>query len=276
VTALLGETSLDRGVDAISSIKIKIRRFELDSGEILDREDRIAADAAICIFINGELFRTLLASPVMIEELVVGHLLGEGIIESTDELVSVEVLPLKVYVELREEVDLKRLTMGKVDLITTACGAAVSPSKLRGLGLSAASMKGTIGAEGIWLMARELNLRSGTYKKTGGTHSAMLFSLEGDPLYFSEDVGRHNAVDKVVGAGVIGGLDFRSCVLVSSGRLSGEIVLKATRMGIPVIASVSGPLESGIRIAESAGITLVGFIRGRRFNVYSHKDRIVF
>ena len=259
----------------MSSIEVKVRRFELDSGGFQERDDRIAADAAICIFINGEFFRTLLASPVMIEELVVGHLRGEGVIEARDELVSVEVSPLKVYVVLRGEVDLERLTMGKVDLITTACGAAASPSELRGLGLLAASMGGTIEAESVWLMARELNLRSGTYKETGGTHAAMLFSLGGDPLFFGEDVGRHNAVDKVVGAGVMEGLDFGGCVLVSSGRLSGEIVLKAARVGIPVVASVAGPLESGIRIAEAAGITLVGFIRGRRMNVYTHGGRVV-
>jgi formate dehydrogenase accessory protein FdhD len=258
----------------MSSIEIKVRRFELDSGEIKEREDRIAADAAICIFINGEFFRTLLASPVMIEELVVGHLLGEGIVGSRDELERVEVTPLKVYVELRGEVDIERLTMGKVDLITTACGAAASPSELIGLDLPRASAGGVIGAEGIWRMARELNLRSGTYKETGGTHAAMLFSLEGDPLFFGEDVGRHNAVDKVVGAGVLEGVEMGGCVLVSSGRLSGEIVLKAARVGIPVVASVAGPLESGVRIAEAAGITLVGFIRGRRLNVYTHGERV--
>lgn len=259
----------------MSSIEVKVRRFELDSGVFQERDDRIAADVAICIFINGEFFRTLLASPVMIEELVVGHLRGEGIIEARDDLESVEVAPLRVNVVLRGEVDLERLTMGKVDLITTACGAAASPSELRGLGLSAASMEGTIEAESVWLMARELNLRSGTYRETGGTHGAMLFSLGGDPLFFAEDVGRHNAVDKVVGAGVLGGVEFGGCVLVSSGRLSGEIVLKAARVGVPVVASVAGPLESGIRIAEVAGITLVGFIRGRRLNVYTHGERIV-
>ena len=259
----------------MSSIEIKVRRFKLDSGGFQEREDRIAADAAICIFINGEFFRTLLASPVMIEELVVGHLRGEGIIESSDDLVSVGVAPLRVDVVLRGDVDLERLTMGKVDLITTACGAAASPSELRGLGLPAATMGGVVGAEGVWLMARELNVRSGTYRETGGTHGAMLFSLGGDPLFFAEDVGRHNAVDKVIGARILEGLEFGGCVLVSSGRLSGEIVLKAARVGIPVVASVAGPLESGVRIAEAAGITLVGFIRGRRLNVYTHEGRVV-
>jgi FdhD protein len=259
----------------MSSIGVKVRRFELGSGGYQEREDRIAADAAICVFVNGELFRTLLASPVMVKELVVGHLVGEGVVGSVDEAVSVEVAPLKVYVELRGEVDLEELTRGKAALITTACGAAASPSELRGLGLSSAAVGGTVGAEGVWSMARELNLRSRTYRETGGTHAAMLFSLGGEALFFGEDVGRHNAVDKVVGAGLLGGVDLGSCVLVSSGRLSGEIVLKAARVGVPVVVSVAGPLESGLRIAEAAGITLVGFVRGRRLNVYTHGERIV-
>jgi FdhD protein len=259
----------------MSSIEVGIRRFELDSGEALERVDRIAADAAVCIFVNGEFFRTLLASPVMVEELVVGHLLGEGVVGSVDEIVGVDVAPLKVHVELRGEVDLGRLTMGKVDLITTACGTAASPGELRGLGLPGASAGWTVGAEVVWGMARELNLRSGTYRETGGTHGAMLFSRDGDPLFFGEDVGRHNAVDKVVGAGSLAGVELGGCVLVSSGRLSGEILLKAARVGIPVVASVAGPLESGVRIGEAAGVTLVGFIRGRRLNVYTHGERIV-
>jgi FdhD protein len=123
-------------------------------------------------------------------------------------------------------------------------------------------------------MARELNERSGTYKETGGTHAAMLSSMEGNLTIFAEDVGRHNAVDKVVGAGVLRGVDLGACVLVLTGRLSGEIVLKAARVGITVIASVAGPLESGVRIAEAVGITLVGFVRGRRMNVYSYEERI--
>jgi len=99
--------------------------------------------------------------------------------------------------------------------------------------------------------------------------------MEGGEGFFAEDVGRHNAVDKVVGAGVLGGVDFGGWVLVSTGRLSGEVVLKAARVGVSMVASVAGPLESGVRVAEAAGITLVGFIRGRRMNVYAHGDRVV-
>jgi FdhD protein len=132
----------------------------------------------------------------------------------------------------------------------------------------------TVEAEKIWGMVRELNLRSEVFRETGGTHSAMLGSLDGGVLSFSEDVGRHNAVDKVIGAGILMGVELGECVLVSSGRQSSELVLKVAHSGIPVIASVAGPLKSGIGIADAAGITLVCFVRGRRMNIYTHHERI--
>jgi FdhD protein len=211
----------------------------------------------------------------MVEELVVGHFLSEGIMNSLDDLVSIEITPLKVHVELGGEMDIGQLTRGKADLITTACGAASSPSELRGLGLQKIESNRTLEAETIWLLARKLNKMSETYKETGGTHAALLSSVDGKYSVFAEDVGRHNAVDKVIGAAVSASLDLKEFILVSSGRLSGEIVLKAARLGIPLIASISGPIESGLRIAELVGITLVGFIRGRRMNVYTHFERII-
>jgi FdhD protein len=260
----------------MASIETKVQRFELDKGVIEDREDKVAADAAICIFINGEHFRTLLTSPVMVKELVIGHLFCEGIIDSTEDMVSLDIMPLKVHVELEKDVDIVDLTQWKADLITTACGTVSSPSELQGLGLPkiARARKSAFEAEKIWLIARKLNIMSDTYRETGGTHAALLSSIDGEYSFFAEDVGRHNAVDKVIGAAVLTGVDFEELILVSSGRLSGEIVVKAAKMKIPLIASVSGPIESGLRIAESVGITLVGFIRGRRMNIYTHIERI--
>jgi FdhD protein len=107
------------------------------------------------------------------------------------------------------------------------------------------------------------------FRETGGTHSALL-NREGEGVVaFSEDVGRHNALDKVIGAAIMRKVDLGECILASSGRLSGEMVLKAAKAGIPVICSVSAPLLSGIRIAEAAGVTLIGFVRGRRMNQYT-------
>ncbi len=258
----------------MSTTGIKLHRVDLEHEVITERDDTVATDEAVCIFVNGEYFRTLIATPTMIEELVVGHLMGEGIIDSLGDLKAVEVEPLKVHVELREDVDLDLLNMSKVDLITTACGSLSTP--IYGNQLSSLKITSDIKleAEKIWGLVRELNLRSEIHKKTGGTHSAMLCSFEGEVLSFAEDVGRHNAVDKVIGAGILGKVDLGEYVLISSGRQSSEIVLKVARSGIPIIASVAGPLRSGIGIADATGITLICFVRGRRMNIYTHHERI--
>ena len=255
--------------------RINIQRLEMDQGFLKDREDYVAFDEAICIFINGEYYRTLLSTSNMIKSLVVGHILGEGIIEKRSDLESIVIDQLKVYVELQEDVDLKQVSLSKVDIITTACGS-LSPPITEGI-ISEISVdsEAEVKAKTIWDMIQELNRRSELFKETGGTHSAMLCSVEGLVHSFAEDVGRHNAVDKVIGEGILKSVDLSGCIIVSSGRQSSEMVLKVARCGIPVIASIAGPLSSGIKIAEETGITLVCFVRGRRMNIYSHPERIL-
>lgn len=258
----------------MSTEQIRIYRLDLKEDTFSEQDDTVATDEAVCIFVNDEYYRTLIATPTMTKELVVGHLLGEGIINSLEDIKEFEARLLKVYVELHRDVNLDLISMSKVDLITTACGSISAPlqsDQLEGL-MVASDVK--VDPEEIWGIVRELNLRSEIYHKTGGTHSAMLCTTEGQGIAFAEDVGRHNAVDKVIGAGLLKGVELGGCFLISSGRQSGEIVLKAARSGIPVIASVAGPLKSGIRFADAAGITLICFVRGRRMNVYTGHERI--
>ena len=260
----------------MASEHVRLHRVDLEKRLKREIEDVVASDEAVCVFINDEFYRTMIATPGMTRELVLGHLFTEGVIGSMEDVAELEVLPLKVHVELRGEVDFERLNMSKVDLITTACGSLstpVNPGQLESLGVSSDVQ---VEAEVVWRMVRELNLRGEKYKETGGTHSAMLCKVDGEVISFAEDVGRHNAVDKVVGAALLEGVDFGECALVSSGRQSSEMVLKAARSGVPVVASVAAPLSSGIQVARVTGITLVCFVRGRRMNVYSHNERVIF
>ncbi len=260
----------------MASEHVRLYRVDLEKRSKREIDDVVASDEAVCVFINDEFYRTMIATPGMTRELVLGHLFTEGVIGSMEDVAELEVLPLKVHVELRGEVDFERLNMSKVDLITTACGSLstpVNPGQLEALGISS-DVK--IEAEVVWRMVRELNLRGEKYKETGGTHSAMLCKVDGEVISFAEDVGRHNAVDKVIGAALIEGVDFGGCALMSSGRQSSEMVLKAARSGVPVVASVAAPLASGIQVARVTGITLVCFVRGRRMNVYSHNERVIF
>jgi FdhD protein len=112
------------------------------------------------------------------------------------------------------------------------------------------------------------------FKATGGTHIACLGTESGEMLFEAEDIGRHNAVDKVIGKALLGGRDPGDLILCSSGRLSSEIVLKAVRARIPVLVSRSAPTSRSVELAEEFLVTMVGFARGGRMNVYAHPERI--
>lgn len=258
------------------SIKtVKLLRVDLRRGAAGEVDDEVAVDEAVCIFVNDEHYRTLIATPTMKRELVVGHLIGEGAIRTVEEVSKLEINPPKVNVFTRENVDLEFLRWSRRELLTTACGSPTTDRIENQMSILRVSSDVKIEAEKVREMAIELNRRSLIFRRTGGTHSSMLCSLEGSVLAFAEDVGRHNAVDKVLGAGSLNGHDLSRCILVCSGRQSSEIVLKAAASGIPVIATVAGPLKSGIRVAKAVGITLICFVRGRRMNVYTHPQRLV-
>ena len=249
---------------------LKINHVDREASEITDV---VAVDESFCIFLNGEHFRVLLATPELLEELVVGHLFTESVINSTDEIVSLEIRSGKAYVELKDTPDILSIQQNRIDVITTACGLGVNLDSSVG-SLTELPKGEPIDCDLLKNGIQELNKHSRVFKETGGTHSAILLERDGTVVQFAEDVGRHNAVDKTLGSGLKANVDFSRCVLVVSGRLSAEMVLKAARAGVPIVGSISAPLQSGIRVAEAAGLTLVGFIRGRRMNIYTSPDRI--
>ncbi len=131
----------------------------------------------------------------------------------------------------------------------------------------------TVKADAIISMVNRLN-ESKLFRLTGGVHEAALFENE-KLVAFAEDVGRHNAIDKVVGISIQSNVNFSYTVLVSSGRQPADMVLKAARMGIPIVVSKAAPIRSGIIAAEKTGITLVCFVRNPKMNVYTHHYRIL-
>jgi FdhD protein len=121
---------------------------------------------------------------------------------------------------------------------------------------------------------RHLNAKMDIYRATGGTHGAALADAKGTLHFIAEDVGRHNAVDRVIGQGLEAEINFEATALICSGRLTSDLVLKAAVARIPVVASISAAVDSGIELADAAGISLVGFVRGARMNVYTHPNRL--
>lgn len=246
------------------------RKPEFSIDQIIDE---LALDEPICIFINDEYHVTLIATPDMIKELAVGYLLSEGIIYSIEEIKSISFRGKDVHVALIKDVDLRKISVDMMNLIVTACG---SRPRVREHNIEIQEIMSDLkmSVERIYDMIKELNKRSDVHYRTRGTHAAMICSRDGAVLSFAEDVGRHNAVDKVIGALALHGGESGKSILLSTGRLSGEIVQKASRGGFPIIVSITVPLISGVRLAESSGTTLVSFGRGK-LKVYTRNERIV-
>ena len=131
----------------------------------------------------------------------------------------------------------------------------------------------SIGYDSILQLMKRFDEKAEVFKKTGGVHSCAL-GIEGRIEVYHEDIGRHNAMDKVIGHAVKEGLDFGEAVALTSGRISSEMLVKSAKRGIPIIASRSAPTALAVQLAEKLNITLAGFVRGRRLNVYSGFHRI--
>jgi len=255
---------------------VQTLRIKLKNDQIIEQKtfvDNVALETPINILINNKHCITLLASPNGLKELGIGYVLSEGIVKSFDECINVEVSENNIKIDTKSECDFRRSKILK--LITTACVSTSDYIKLIDRTEIAVSSKISITPKMVIEIMKNLNRQSEVFKKTGGTHAAGLFDpVNGKPLCIFEDVGRHNAIDKVIGFAALKGLDFSKLILASTGRQPADMVLKAARVGISIVMSIAGPINSGIIAAEKTGVTLVCFVRGKRMNVYSHKERI--
>lgn len=182
-----------------------------------------------------------------------------------------------VNVKLKSGLDLNLPALERHFFMTSACGvcgkANIEALKIRGCGTI--SLEKQVKAEVIYSLPDKLRSAQGIFTATGGLHAAGLFDLSGELLKLREDVGRHNAVDKLIGSALLGGdLPLSDRIMLVSGRSSFEIVQKCVVAKIPILCSVSAPSSLAVSLAEAFGITLIGFLRGRKFNLYSGGDRI--
>jgi len=256
--------------------------LRLDSGRIEKRRDFVAIEEPFHILINQYPYASILCTPTHVRELVIGNIISEGFVDSFSEIVDVIISKRReVKVQLIKGIDVKkRLSTSNSfkRLILSACGPynAWSFTKLiEGINIPPIEAASKIDAKIIVNTARKLSTLATNYRKTGGLHSASLFQQNGELIAFSEDVGRHNAIDKVIGIALLKNYTLEKSFLMSSGRLSGDIVLKAARLRMPIVASLSAALKSGIEVAKKTGITLIGFVRGKRLNIYSYPERIL-
>lgn len=236
-------------------------------------EDFVVEEVPFTINIGDKELVTLLCTPHDLEDLIAGFLFTSGLIKKAQDI-------KKIVIDQEQWTAAIDLAGADTELVfkrlyTSGCGRGTlfySAADLIHRAKITSDFK--IGAAGINLLMVDFHKKSEIYLKTGGVHSAALADKTGI-IIFKEDIGRHNAIDKVIGHGMRGGFDFRDKIMMTSGRISSEVVLKIQKCGIPLIVSRSAPTNQAIKLARDMGITLAGFARGNRMNVYSAAERLI-
>lgn len=251
---------------------------EWEAGRVRSVEDSLAVEEPLEIRIGGKPLTVTMRTPGHDLELAAGLLWSEGLIEHPQEIVTLRTVEPGngaggnlVEVRLRDDAAPVEETWRNFPA-SSACGLCgkASIEALRGRGLRPLEDGFQIAPEVLCALPERLRGQQQIFGRTGGLHAAALFNAAGDLVVVREDIGRHNAVDKVVGWAVREGrLPLSSHVLAVSGRGGFEIVQKALAARIPVLASVSAPSSLAVKLAREFGLTLVGFLRGHRFVVYS-------
>ncbi|AOY74788.1 formate dehydrogenase accessory sulfurtransferase FdhD [Clostridium formicaceticum] len=253
--------------------RVTIDKIKEENRETL--EDLVIVEYPFTIFLNDEEFITLLCSPRNLDYLAVGFLVSEGIIKTKEEIESIYIDEEKGhgYIALKGKRLLADKLYGK-RTVTTGCGkGTVFYNVLDSIGAQPINHLLEVTTEEILSLSRQFNEASDLFKETGGVHACGLCSRD-EILLFHEDVGRHNALDKIIGEAFLKNMDLEDKILITTGRISSEMIIKTSKRKIPVIISRSAPTDLSINIAKSLNIVLIGFARGRRLNIYNGEKSI--
>jgi FdhD protein len=257
---------------------------EWEDGTFRSVQDSLASEEPLEIRVGNIPLTVTMRTPGHDLELAAGFLLTEGIVESADQLSGLRmVAPENGAASNVVDADLKDATFDSCHLqrnffAASSCGicgkASIEAIRLRGLRQPGRGFR--VDPEVLCRLPEILRPEQAVFSRTGGLHAAALFDAAGQLMAVREDIGRHNAVDKIVGWALLSGLlPLSRHILLVSGRGGFEIAQKALAAGIPILASVSAPSSLAVKLARELGLTLVGFLRGRRFVVYAGEFRVL-
>lgn len=271
------------------SSKTKAKIWVVENNNFVTHSDQLATEEPLEIRLNypKQTIAVTMRTPGADFDLAAGFLYSEGVIKNQEDIAKISycVDPKVdgkqrqniINVSLKSELNPNLTTLERHFLTTSACGVCgkASIESLQIKGFSAIPLGLEVSPEIIYSLPDKLNTAQRVFKSTGGLHAAGLFNSEGKLLKLREDVGRHNALDKLIGSEFLAGqLPLNNLMVMVSGRSSFEILQKCITAGLPIVCAVSAPSSLAVEIAKRFNITLVGFLRGRKFNIYSGVERI--
>jgi FdhD protein len=257
-------------------VKREILRFR--NGQIEHVEDDIVTEFPVTVKINGEELVTMVCTPEYIEDMVIGFLASEGIIRKYEDIEEIWIQEREGFVHVKStKVNPYYTNFQSKRYITSCCGMSRQGFVFVNDALTAKKMddiRVTLSFEDCFRLMNDMQQAAATFHHTGGVHNAALCDVNGI-VVSRMDIGRHNALDKIYGHCLKNDIPVDDKIIVFSGRISSEILLKVAKIGCEVILSKSAPTELALELAEQLGITTIGFIRNQALNVYTYPKRIV-
>ncbi len=254
----------DLGVLPTEYLTITPGSRQLIKGEVVD-------EVLACISVNGEELTRYMCSPHQLPQLAIGFLYNEGLIDSVNDVRSVHVSKKRTCVDLWLEDT--AFTLPKRPIITAGCGGGITFDDLSSKHDSLQSQL-TVEVGELTRLMREVHLGAELYQRARGIHTAAL-ACNGEIVLQVEDIGRHNCLDRLAGAALTSDIETCDRILLSSGRISSEMINKARRLQTPIVCSRTSPTSLSVALAEAWNITLVAYLRKDRMRVYTHRDRVI-
>lgn len=228
----------------------------------------VICEKAVSLYVNGDLWLTFMCTPLDLEELAIGFLYNERIINQLEEILSVNIHPDEHMIDVWLGMSVTKPNHWRV---TSGCAGGMVSNDDEGFLIP--KKKHTLSVEDIISIGNQLLAHQGLYQKVRGVHASGMFHQR-ELMFVSEDIGRHNTLDKLAGKMLKSGLDGKDSVIATSGRVSSEMLQKSARIGVGIVISRTSPTSLSILLAEQYQITLIGYMRSAQFNIYSHPDRV--
>jgi FdhD protein len=250
--------------------------FKYTNEGLIMQEDVIVSEYPLTMIINGEEFATMVCSPDHLDELVIGFLASEGVIRFKDDVKQMSIDESRgfAYVDLHVKQPMSQQYFSK-RFIGSCCGKSRQFYLHNDVKTAKTVMSNTkVSVEQCFHLMKTMQNESFTFQQTGGVHNAALGTAT-ELLVSRSDIGRHNALDKIYGHCLLHKIPIRDKILAFSGRVSSEVLLKVSKIGVGILLSKSAPTDLALKLAEDLNITVVGFIRGNTLNVYTHPERIL-